>query len=105
MAAKPAQEVSTPYVVPLVINSSYTLFSCRVTTGHSFRLSNSLLKLPQIAFQKRENIFILRSDYISGFGSAEKAAQGTFTLVFLSWPAPYLTVEIKNSTKQHTEVA
>lgn len=75
-AAKPAQEVSIPCVLPLVVSAFYSLLSCGVTTGHSVRLLNSSLKLPQIALQKRENIFILCSDCISILGGAEKAVQG-----------------------------
>lgn len=72
------------------------LLSCRVTVGHSVKLSNSSQKLPQIAFQKRENVFVLHSDYSSGLVGAEKWMQGIFTLVFLLWPAPYLTIDIKS---------
>lgn len=58
-------------------------------------MSNGLLELPQRIFQKRESNFIPHSDCISSIWAAEKLMQEPFTLVFLSWPASYMTVDTK----------
>lgn len=79
-------------LIPLLCSC---LLSCRAC-GLSVKLSNISLKLPQIAFHRKANDFILQSEYNIDLGGIVKGIQGTFTLVSLSLAAPHMTVDKKS---------